>query len=117
MSGKKENPIYDHNTLEFVTVAAEYCALLEKQGTGDKGQEEFVAILLKILPILYMKVQLLPEVDSDGSFAPSGQVTEDDYNFVRDGVYNPHSASCIASAIKVSSRPPHEGSGAFNPLR
>ena len=75
-----ENPIYARNTLEFVTVAVEFCALMEKSVELDK--EEFVGTLLKLLPLLYMKVQLLPEVDSDGSFAPSGQVTEDDYNFV-----------------------------------
>jgi hypothetical protein len=31
-----ENPIYAHDTLEFVQVAAEYCALLER--TTDDGQ-------------------------------------------------------------------------------
>ena len=31
-----ENPIYAHDTLEFVQVAAEYCALLEK----TEGQSE-----------------------------------------------------------------------------
>ena len=57
-----ENPIYAHDTLEFVTVAAEYCALLER--TTDNGQQttdELVGTLLKLLPLLYMKVQLLPE--------------------------------------------------------
>lgn len=88
MSDEKENPIYAHDTLEFVTVAAEYCALLEGQGAGGKGQEELVGTLLKLLPLLYMKVQLLPEVDTDGAFVPSGQVTEEDYNYVRDGVYS-----------------------------
>lgn len=80
------SPIYAHDTLEFVTVAAEYCALLEK----DEGQteEELIGTLLKLLPLLYMKVQLLPEVDTDGAFVPSDQVTEDDYNYVRNGVYS-----------------------------
>ena len=80
------SPIYAHDTLEFVTVAAEYCALLEK----DEGrtEEELIGTLLKLLPLLYMKVQLLPEVDTDGAFAPSDQVTEDDYNYVRNGVYS-----------------------------
>ena len=81
-----ENPIYAHDTLEFVTVAAEFCALLEKN--EGHTEEELVGTLLKLLPLLYMKVQLLTEVDTDGAFVPSDQVTEDDYNFVRDGAYS-----------------------------
>ena len=80
-----ENPIYAHDTLEFVTVAAQYCALLEK--SEEQTEEVFAGTLLKLLPLLYMKVQLLPEVETEGDFVPDGQVTEDDYNFVRNGVY------------------------------
>ena len=84
-----ENPIYAHDTLEFVTVAAEYCALLERT-TDNRPQttDELVSTLLKLLPLLYMKVQLLPEVETDGAFVPKDQVTEDDYNYVRDGLYS-----------------------------
>lgn len=86
MTASKENPIYAHDTLEFVTVAAEYCALLEK--CGEKTEEELVGTLLKLLPLVYMKVQLLPEVETDGAFVPDGQVTEDDYNYVRASAYH-----------------------------
>ena len=84
-----ENPIYAHDTLEFVTVAAEYCALLERT-TDNRPQttDELVSTLLKLLPLLYMKVQLLPEMETDGAFVPKDQVTEDDYNYVRDGLYS-----------------------------
>lgn len=85
MTASMENPIYAHDTLEFVTVAAEYCALLEK--SEERTEEEFVGTLLKLLPLLYMKVQLLPEVETEGAFVPGDQVTEDDYNYVRDGAY------------------------------
>ena len=88
MSDERENPIYAHDTLEFVTVAAEYCALLETTDNGQQTTETLVGTLLKLLPLLYMKVQLLPEVDTDGAFVPSDQVTEDDYNYVRSGVYS-----------------------------
>jgi len=80
-----ENPIYAHDTLEFVQVAAEYCALLEK--TEGQSEDALVGTLLKLLPLLYMKVQLLPEVDTEGAFVPTDQVTEEDYNFVRDNLY------------------------------
>ena len=81
-----ENPIYAHDTLEFVTVAAEYCALLEKN--EEQTTEAFVSTLLKLLPLLYMKAQLLPLVETDGAFMPDDQVTEDDYNYVRNGIYS-----------------------------
>lgn len=80
-----ENPIYAHDTLEFVQVAAQFCALLEK--VEEQSEEDLVGTLLKLLPLLYMKVQLLPEVDTEGAFVPDDQVTEEDYNFVRDNVY------------------------------
>ena len=95
------NPIYARDTLEFVAAAAEYCALLETTGNGqrttgngqrttDNGErttDSLVGTLLKLLPLLYMKVQLLPDVVSEGDFVPKEQVTEEDYNFVRNGVY------------------------------
>lgn len=80
-----ENPIYARDTLEFVTVAAEYCALLEQ--CGERTEEELTGTLLKLLPLLYMKVQLLPRVETEGAFAPDGQVTEEDYDFVRTNAY------------------------------
>lgn len=102
MADSRDNPIYAHDTLEFVTVAAEYCALLERQGAREMEQEELVGTLLKLLPLLYMKVQLLPEetpsdspsmgryeesLAQEGEVWSGSQVTEEDYNYVRDGVY------------------------------
>lgn len=86
MNTPNENPIYAHDTLEFVTVAAEYCAMLE-QNEG-RTERELVSTLLKLLPLLYMKVQLLPEVDTEGELLPDDQVTESDYNYVRDAAYS-----------------------------
>lgn len=79
-------PIYHHNVLEFVTVAIEYCAYLEQSQGRDR--KEFLDTMLKLLPLLYVKAQLLPEVDSTGDFLPQGKVTEDDYNFIRRTVYD-----------------------------
>lgn len=79
-------PIYHHNVLEFVTVAIEYCAYLEQSQGRDR--KDFLDTMLKLLPLLYVKAQLLPEVDSTGDFLPQGKVTEDDYNFIRRTVYD-----------------------------
>ena len=62
-SGK---PIYHHDVLEFVTVAIEYCAYLEKSQGRERG--DFLDTMLKLLPLLYVKAQLLPQVDSEGDF-------------------------------------------------
>lgn len=80
-----DNPIYARDTLEFITVAAEYSALLEQ--CEERTEKDFVDTLLKLLPLLYMKAQLLPEVETEGAFVPDGQVTEDDYNYVRANAY------------------------------
>ena len=85
MTSDKENPIYQHNTLEFVTVAAEYCAFVEQ--SESRTRDEFINTMLKLLPVLYMKAQLLPTVESDGEFLPDDHVTEQDYDYVRGNVY------------------------------
>ena len=77
--------IFGHDTLEFVTVSIEYCAFLEK--SQGRPREDFISTMLKLLPLLYVKAQLLPKIDSNGDFLPQGKVTEDDYNFIRNGVY------------------------------
>lgn len=78
--------IYSHDVLEFVTVGIEYCAFLEK--SQGRPREEFTATMLKLLPLLYVKAQLLPHVESDGTWLPQGKVTEDDYNYIRRTVYD-----------------------------
>ena len=85
MKSKTENPIYSHNTLEFVTVSAEYCAYLEQ--LEGKTRSEFIATMQKLLPLLYLKALMLPGVESEGNFLPDDQVTEEDYNWIRNSVY------------------------------
>jgi hypothetical protein len=80
---KKENhPVYDKNTLEFVTVAFEYCAWLETvAGTGPFG---FVDKATKLLPLLYLKATLLPQTgDGEDESAASHFITEETYDLTR----------------------------------
>lgn len=85
MAHQSENPIYAHNTLEAVAACARYCALMEQ--TEMLSEHELTEALLGLLPLLYAKLRLLPEVDSDGAFVPEGGVTEEDYDFVRSSLY------------------------------
>lgn len=78
---QEENPIYERNTIEFVTVALEYCTFAETAGKlsahdlTDKG--------VKLLPLLYLKGTLLPEVSEDEEAELEYPVTEDMYESVR----------------------------------
>lgn len=73
--------IFDKNTVEFVTVAAEFCRFLER--AENMKQSVFVDTTLKILPLLYLKAAMLPEVDRFGDEAPEQYVTEEIYEVLR----------------------------------
>lgn len=55
------SPIYSKNTLEFLAVAKSYCEVLEDPGQLEK--DKLLDILLRLLPLLYLKGSLLPEVE------------------------------------------------------
>ena len=65
---KENNPIYERNTLEFVTVALEFCTFVEN--AGNTGLFDFLDKAVKILPLLYLKATLLPEAEEDEDAEP-----------------------------------------------
>lgn len=73
--------IYDKNTVEFVTIAAEFCVFLEK--SAGRNRHEFVETLLKLLPMLYLKAELLPKCVELGTFPLEELVKEGDYEYIR----------------------------------
>jgi len=81
------NPIYDNNTLEFVTVAMEFCASMEKVHEHDRFS--FVNNTTKILPLLYVKATLLPEVEAPDEEAERAHfITEESYDALRNRIAN-----------------------------
>ena len=48
---------FDRNTVEFVTVAAEYCAFLEQ--IYDKEPTRVADVISKLLPLVYLKASML----------------------------------------------------------
>ncbi len=78
---KDENPIYDKNTLEFVTVALEYCSFVET--TRQYTLFDFTDKATKMLPLLYLKATMLPDVELSEENEPEFSVTEDMYEAVR----------------------------------
>ncbi len=75
--------IFDRNSVEFVTVAAEYCAFLEKCQQQSIGRKRFVDTIVKLLPLLYLKATLIPECETIGFEEPDAYVTEESYERMR----------------------------------
>ncbi len=79
---KTENKvIFNANTIEFVTVAAETCGFFEHAESLEK--DEFVDKSLKILPLLYLKAQLLPKCEFIGDGFLENYVSEETYEILR----------------------------------
>lgn len=78
---RESQVIFDRNVVEFVTVAAEFCAFLER-AEGMK-RADFVETTLKILPLLYIKASMLPEIEMLGEEVPEAYVTEEAYEILR----------------------------------
>lgn len=79
----EDSQIYSPKTLEFITIASEYCKALEH--CREFEQHEFIDIMRNLLPMVYLKISLIGEIEeADGYNEP--KVTEDDYNYVRSGV-------------------------------
>lgn len=73
--------IFDKNSIEFVTVAAEFCGFMERARETDSLN--FVDTALKILPLLYLKASLIPPCELIGEDDLEVFVTEEDYELMR----------------------------------
>ena len=78
---KESQTIFDKNVIEFVTVAAEFCAFLERAESMKRS--DFVDTSLKILPLLYLKASLLPPCERLGGEELETYVTEEVYEILR----------------------------------
>lgn len=78
---KDSQIIFDKNVIEFVTVAAEFCAFLER--TESMKRPAFVDTTLKLLPLLYLKASMLPPCEMIGDETPETYVTEEIYEILR----------------------------------
>ncbi len=76
----EKSPVFDKNTVEFVTVAAEYCSFVEK--TGECDSKRMLDVLSKLLPLLYLKASMLDEVTVQGLYLEES-VSEPEYDALR----------------------------------
>ena len=73
--------VYSKNVVEFVTVANEYCGLVEKASTIPVEQN--IKNLQKVLPLLYLKSTLLPKTEKILDEELEKYVSELDYNVLQ----------------------------------
>lgn len=83
---KKMNNIYSPEVIAFTKTAAEYCLCLEN--SRQATPRELVDKMLKLLPYLYIQANALIEHIADNGLNTDPQVTEEDYNFVRNSIYD-----------------------------
>ncbi len=79
-----KNPVYSNQVVEFVAVANEFCKFIEK--APELSLANFIEISHKLLPLLYLKGTLLPEIEDGYEEFNEKYVTEEDYNFVQDNL-------------------------------
>lgn len=76
------DPVYSHNVVEFVAVANEFCKYAE-HASELKG-DELLRILQRILPLLYLKGSLLPQVEPFFEDGNEKFITEADWNNINE---------------------------------
>ena len=78
---------YSKDAIDFVKLAADYCLKLEH--SREATPRKFVRSMLNSLPYIYIKAGAL--LDTAANYDMPGvdpQVTEDDYNYVRNSVFD-----------------------------
>ncbi|HPR30521.1 MAG TPA: DUF5063 domain-containing protein [Prolixibacteraceae bacterium] len=73
--------VYSKNVIEFVTVAKEYCAFMDAHSAHSRNN--FLGKAQKLLPLLYLKAALLPDMEEIDGESPAKFVTEVDYAFLQ----------------------------------
>ncbi len=71
------DPVYSRNVIEFVAVANEFCKYAE-HASELKG-DELLKILQRILPLMYLKASLLPQLEPFFEDGNEKFVTEADW--------------------------------------
>ena len=84
MEDNFEHVVYSKNVIEFVTVANEFCLLLES--CSKVSTAEFIATTQKMLPLLYLKASMLPANENELDDDVEKFVTESDWEFIHSSV-------------------------------
>jgi hypothetical protein len=77
-------PVYSRNVIEFVAVANEFCKYAEH--AGELRGDELLKILQRILPLMYLKASLLPQLEPFFEDGNEKFITENDWVRVHDNL-------------------------------
>lgn len=83
MEDLKDKPIYSREVIEFVTVAREFCAFLEKLDEHKMKGRDFLNVFQKLLPLLYYKGSVLPAVEPEFDEGNEKFVSEEEWLAIR----------------------------------
>lgn len=86
MSDQLQEIVYSKNTIEFVTVAVQFCEYVEN--IQNNTSIDVTDKLTKLLPLLYLKTVLVPSNELEDDIEIATTVTEDDYNYILSKIYN-----------------------------
>lgn len=76
--------IYSKDVIEFTTVAHEYCTFVEN--TVKYSKADFLKVASKLLPLLYVKISLLPHFEPELDDALEDFVDEFTYEQIRTSI-------------------------------
>jgi hypothetical protein len=71
------DPVYSRNVIEFVAVANEFCKYAER--ASELNGDELLKILQRIMPLMYLKASLLPQLNPNFEEGNEKFVTESDW--------------------------------------
>ena len=86
MEGELDHLVYSKTVLEFVTVGNEYCNQLEN--AYDRSAKELFTVVVRILPLLYVKALVLPKTEFVLDENIEKTVREEDYIRVQHTLLN-----------------------------
>lgn len=80
----EENKVYSHQVVEFTTVAREYCLLCENAPRYTKA--DFIRVATRMLPLLYLKAAMLPQLERILDDELQDSVDEFQYEQIRSAI-------------------------------
>jgi hypothetical protein len=102
-----DDPVYSRKVLEMLTVANEYCLFLEK--AEEYSKTDVYQFLQKILPLIYLKVSLLPDIKVKDEDATEHYVTEEQWESMFNMLRNKFNADDSFSYIDHHEKSQSEG--------
>lgn len=86
MSNDSQEKTTSRNVIEVITIANEYCLFIEEVAKYDR--QYIFHYLQKILPLLYLKASLLPEISVSNPDANERFVTQENWQDIYNNLHN-----------------------------